>query len=514
MMQSARSEKLVPVVVVIVVLLTAILSVTPWPVGAYEDDAIYTLLAKALASGEGYRMINLPGTPAATHYPPGYPFLLSLLWRVWPEFPDNVVVFKFANAVLLAAGAAGIYLFARRRLEYTATGAGVLAIAATAAMPMLQLTGLVLSEPLFLAIAFVVFLAIERTAATGSLRDAAATGVLLGILCLVRTIGVVAVAAALLLLVARRHVRAAIVAGLVAFVLVLPWQLWVSAHQAELQPVLQGKYGPYLSWVFDGYRTGGVEFARGVFIQNLAGMANTLSYLVMPANAFWPRLVSLVLLGLVLIAGLRLLSRRAPTLVLFCVLYLLLLVAWPFHPYRFLLALWPVLLILAVGTGVALWRWQPEGTSRRAFRFVALGGVACLAIGHAAYNWHEYQAEAWVDLQRRAGISARPLVEWVDRNTEPGDILATEHDVVVYLYTGRQGVPVSTFLPSQFLAPFTPVENAHWVGTIVQTFEPRYLITGFPAHVAAADTLATTPQPPLRRAGSIPNHVIFARISE
>ena len=105
MMQSARSEKLVPVVVVIVVLLTAILSVTPWPVGAYEDDAIYTLLAKALASGEGYRMINLPGTPAATHYPPGYPFLLSLLWRVWPEFPDNVVVFKFANAVLLAAGA-------------------------------------------------------------------------------------------------------------------------------------------------------------------------------------------------------------------------------------------------------------------------------------------------------------------------------------------------------------------------------------------------------------------------
>ena len=97
-----RFERLIPLVLMIAVLLAAIQSITPWPVGAYEDDAIYTLLAKALATGEGYRMINLPGAPHATHYPPGYPFMLSLLWRMWPDFPDNVVVFKFANAVLLS----------------------------------------------------------------------------------------------------------------------------------------------------------------------------------------------------------------------------------------------------------------------------------------------------------------------------------------------------------------------------------------------------------------------------
>jgi len=102
-----RIERLMPLILMVAVLLAAILSITPWPVGAYEDDAIYTLLAKALATGDGYRMINLPGSPHATHYPPGYPFFLSLLWRIAPDFPDNVVVFKFANAVLLAGGCVG-----------------------------------------------------------------------------------------------------------------------------------------------------------------------------------------------------------------------------------------------------------------------------------------------------------------------------------------------------------------------------------------------------------------------
>ena len=79
-------ERVLPLALPALVMLVALLTVTPWPVGAYQDDAIYTVLAKALATGEGYRMINLPGAPYATHYPPGYPFFLSLLWRAWPEF--------------------------------------------------------------------------------------------------------------------------------------------------------------------------------------------------------------------------------------------------------------------------------------------------------------------------------------------------------------------------------------------------------------------------------------------
>src|SRR6185503_11189771 len=112
-------ERVLPLALPALVMLVALLTVTPWPVGAFQDDAIYTVLAKALATGEGYRMINLPGDPHATHYPPGYPFFLSLLWRLAPEFPDNIVVFKFANAVWLSLAALGAWAFARSRLGWS-----------------------------------------------------------------------------------------------------------------------------------------------------------------------------------------------------------------------------------------------------------------------------------------------------------------------------------------------------------------------------------------------------------
>ena len=119
----SRFHRLVPVVATLLVLLVAIMTITPWPVGVFEDDGIYTVLGRSLATGDGFRLTNLPGSPNATHYPPGYPFVLSLLWRVSPAFPDNIVVFKFANAVFLALAALGTWYFARHRLAMRTDGA-------------------------------------------------------------------------------------------------------------------------------------------------------------------------------------------------------------------------------------------------------------------------------------------------------------------------------------------------------------------------------------------------------
>lgn len=503
-----RLERLVPVVLVFGVFLAAVLSITPWPVGAYEDDAIYTLLAKALATGDGYRMINLPGTPHATHYPPGYPFVLSLLWRLSPQFPDNVVVFKFANAVLLAVAAGGAYWFARGRLGYSAVGAAVVAAAGTASITMLHLAGLVLSEPLFVALLFLAIPSLERSVSGENLRDAVIAGALLGALATVRTIGVVAIGAAILVLLLHRRFRAAAVIVTVSALFLVPWQLWVSAHQGEIAPILVGKYGSYGGWLADGYREGRLAFARDVVIQNLAGMGNTLSYLVMPAQVRWPRLLALMVLAPTLIAGLVVLWKRAPVLVAFFTLYVMLIAVWPFDPHRFLLALWPVI-VLALGA-VAQAAWQRRRAS--GLRFLALGAVGFLGAGHAAYNWRGYQEQSWAWLQQRAGESARPLVEWVARYTRPEDVLSTEHDVVVYLYTGRRGVPTTTFLASQRVKRFTAADDARWMGTMVQTFQPRYLITGWPAHITAADSLSAGAAPVLRRLGSIPSHTVYERV--
>ena len=81
------------------------------PVGVVHDDAMYVILARALASGQGYRFLNLPGAPAATHFPPGYPAFLAAVSWVVPAFPASVVAFKALNALFLALVAFTIVCF-------------------------------------------------------------------------------------------------------------------------------------------------------------------------------------------------------------------------------------------------------------------------------------------------------------------------------------------------------------------------------------------------------------------
>ena len=114
-MSAERLDRLLPVIVGATATLIAIAVMGSWPVGAYQDDAMYVVLAKALASGEGYRYLNLPGHPAATHFPPGYPAFLASLWMLAPRFPGNMALFTAANAVFYGLAASGLFHLARVR---------------------------------------------------------------------------------------------------------------------------------------------------------------------------------------------------------------------------------------------------------------------------------------------------------------------------------------------------------------------------------------------------------------
>src|SRR6185503_6079266 len=85
-----RLVLLIPAIILTGSTLLYISQIRPERFGAYHDDGIYVTTAKALATGEGYRIISLPYEPAQTKYPPFYPFLLSLIWRVYPSFPANL----------------------------------------------------------------------------------------------------------------------------------------------------------------------------------------------------------------------------------------------------------------------------------------------------------------------------------------------------------------------------------------------------------------------------------------
>jgi hypothetical protein len=58
--------------------------------GLAVDDAWYVLLAKALATGQGYTLINSPTPGTTPFYAPGFPALLSIFYRLSPGFPSNI----------------------------------------------------------------------------------------------------------------------------------------------------------------------------------------------------------------------------------------------------------------------------------------------------------------------------------------------------------------------------------------------------------------------------------------
>jgi 4-amino-4-deoxy-L-arabinose transferase-like glycosyltransferase len=504
-------ERLVPVALTAVVMVLALMTVTPWPVGAFQDDAIYTVLAKALATGEGYRMINLPGAPHATHFPPGYPFFLSLLWRLSPSFPENVVLFKFANAVWLSLAALGASAFCRVRLGWNPVPSALAAVAGTLAIVVLLVTGVVLSEPMFMALLFPALLLTERAAAGGSVRMALAAGMACGALALVRTLGAVIVPAALVVMIWRRQWRSAAAFATAAALCLVPWQLWLNAWQHEIPPVLMGKYGAYGPWMAQGYRDGGLAFARDVAVANLQSVDRFLGFVFMPVATAWPRAVAFMAASLLAVAGARVLVRRVPVTTLFLAAYAIVVMVWPFEPERFVLAVWPLLTICGLAGISAIWRWRPASPGPRGLRYLSITLAAAVVLGFAVYNARGYRHQWWASVQRDAGQRSKPIVEWVAAGTAPSDVLMTDDDLIVYLYTGRRGMPTSTFQPKERLRPPTDAENMAAVREMIDAYAPRYYITTSAPGQRAAEALTTGETALLRRHRLIPNAFIYAR---
>src|SRR5687767_11574494 len=69
--------------------------------GMMVDDAWYMLLAKALAEGSGYKLVSSPAVAILPLYPPGFPALLSMVFRASPDFPENVPLLKSVSIVAM-----------------------------------------------------------------------------------------------------------------------------------------------------------------------------------------------------------------------------------------------------------------------------------------------------------------------------------------------------------------------------------------------------------------------------
>lgn len=418
--------------------------------GFFHDDGVYLVTARALAEGRGYRIISLPVEIAQTKYPILFPLLLSFAWRVHPVFPDNMPLLRMVPLLAGAAWLVLVYLFVRREGEGRLTAAAIVGLTGATPLVVFSATSL-LSETLFAALAWGALWRLRGAERGDAGRRAGAwAGLLAAGAIHARTVGLALLPAGLWALWRRGHRSSAAAFGLVTVLLVAPWFLWIAFQEPPAFPYLD-------FYTSQNYASWNVLFQFGL-AEKLRILAWNLLYLVAsPAQLLVaPRAALPLLLGIGALAfwGLgRDAMKRANAVHAFLFVYVAILLLWAWPPLRFVVPIYPFLLLFLLRGLRRVLRAVPDrGAVRRHTLAVLLAalmlhggwklldwgrntartGIACPATGCTRGDWSEVE---------------RALI-WI-RDQAPDDaVLMGNLDPTLYLYTGRTAVRAFTTDPS------------------------------------------------------------------
>ncbi len=126
-----------------------IVAMQPDMLGFYHDDGVYAVTGKALAEGKGYRIISLPGEPVQMTYPVFYPLVLSVVWRIFPDFPANIPALKAPSIIFTLLFLFATYHYLTRR-NYASKRMALAIVLMTAINPwMVWAATMAMSEALY-----------------------------------------------------------------------------------------------------------------------------------------------------------------------------------------------------------------------------------------------------------------------------------------------------------------------------------------------------------------------------
>ena len=216
--------------------------------GDLQDDGVYYASAKSLADGGTYRIESLPGEPAQTKFPPLYPLLLSIAWRIDPHFPDNL---RLAAWISWLALPAVLFLSAAYLPKLGVTGwRAWLLLCLLAINPYVVFySSHLMTELPFLALILCTMLMVERSVeGEGPFAWPVAAGVVAGLTYLTRSAGIAMLPAAIAYLGFRRQWRKAIwfTAAMAPFI--AGWMLWARIHQVHTADSALMHYTDYFGY--------------------------------------------------------------------------------------------------------------------------------------------------------------------------------------------------------------------------------------------------------------------------
>lgn len=453
---------------------TAFALMTTDLIGFFFDDAIYALVAKSIAEGKGFVYPHLPGEPAAIHYPPLWSLVLSLGFRLGPEFPYNAGWLRMINPLLVGVAAYLATVFVARQLGLRPVVAAALTLLGFLSIQVQWLVNTLLSETLFLVLCFAAWLIAERARATARTSLWVLTGFVVGLAILTRTLGVaLAGGVVLTLLWERRWRETGWFAGAVILTM-LPWQMYVARTAPDFPVEILGAYGPYLDYVLGGYREAGLGLVLEVARKNLIETWQFLGVPLQPFGGVAWRGWLVILAGILALAGVVGMLRR-PALrpfVLAIVLYSGAVVVWPFQVERFLWAIWPLYVMLVAAGAQALLAWRPQRAARALHATVWAVGIT-LAVGHVAYNANGMRKDHIGKAPEVLAYRNLRVVRYVNsREDLHGKVIAADVAPMVALYTGQMVVPTGDLKVEDHLRAPTIPESADRLERIDARYRP------------------------------------------
>ncbi len=415
--------------------------------GGIHDDGVYFVCARALASGLGYRIASLPGAPFQTKYPPLFPLLLSLAWKLNPHYPDNL---SWALALNWLAAPAVLWLtWILYRDMGLAPRRAWIPLAALALSPaFLLLASSLLSEMVFTALLLATLLLLDR--ATTPAR-AAAAGAMGALVCLTRSAGLPLLVAAAVMLWPRGGLRRAFWFAAAMLPAAAGWEIWVRLHRAPGSDPFLLYYTDYLA-----YRAANVDLhSLPVFVwRNAEEMLGSFGAYLLPAisGSLGLRIAAQV----VAVAGIhgvvRLARARAEgparAYALFAALQAATLLFWHYPSNeRLLFPLAPLFLagLLAEGEALAAmlakgWRTGDAG-QRAAAAVLGAAALGLLGTGIALQaTTNAYVIPRTLAACRRTRSNDERAFQWIASQVPAGDAVLCYHDPTLYLWSGRQSM--------------------------------------------------------------------------
>lgn len=455
--------------------------------GLVGDDAWYVVLARALATGQGFSLISSPLPGMLPSYPPGFPLLLSLIFRVAPRFPENAWLLKAVSILAMSGTGAVTYRYLTRSRGLSpqpALGAAVVVVLMPAFVFLA--TSTVMSECVFTLSQLLTVAVMERCVESKDRRLewrlAAAGAALASFTFLTRSVAIGLIAAVMLYLLKEKSWRAMLVFAAGVFVVLAPWLAYVRAHAPTAQQVQQHggnivySYGDQFWMKRAGDGNSGRATWRdlpGRVVENALDIAGRdVGGLIAPAlfrgaeesgeevfamgyssgmqggsmGMTTGTLLISLLLSLCAVIGFALRVRQRVTLAEIVVpVSLLITVIWPWWPFRFVLPLAPFLIfyLLAGISGIHGFIQRclrSNGSPLPVLRIFLLMVIALYCFDHAQYVRLKHQPATAQPEWLRNFEETRATLLWMREHLPSEAVIASNSPAMVYLYTGCQSV--------------------------------------------------------------------------